>query len=149
MPTDRRPMSEARRGPIPKDAGVSERMSGMPRSSTKVEVALRSALHARGLRFRIHRRDLPGTPDIVLPGARLAVFVDGCFWHACPDHGALPKNNREWWQQKLAKNTERDARKDAELVALGWTPVHLWEHTSVEEMADIVVGLWAKRRGTA
>lgn len=122
-------------------------MSRMPRSSTKIEVALRRALHDRGLRFRIHRRDLPGTPDIVLPGALLAVFVDGCFWHACPHHGVLPKNNREWWQEKLVKNAERDARKDAELEALGWTPLHLWEHTPVEEMAETVLQLWVQRRG--
>src|SRR4051812_16232274 len=102
MPAQRESSTELRRRPIPKDAGVSERMSRMPRASTKVEVALRRSLHARGLRFRIHRRDLPGTPDIVLPGVRLAIFVDGCFWHACPDHGVVPKNNRQWWQEKLA-----------------------------------------------
>ncbi len=85
----------------------------------------------------------------MLPGARLAVFVDGCFWHACPYHGVLPKNNREWWQEKLAKNSERDARKDAELEAMGWTPVRLWEHMSVDQMADTVAELWAERRATS
>jgi DNA mismatch endonuclease (patch repair protein) len=143
------PLSVPPTRPVPKNEMVSAQMSRMPRESTKPELTLRRALHARGLRFRLHRRDLPGTPDIVFPRQRLAVFVDGCFWHACPDHGVVPKNNREWWQEKLAKTCERDARKDAELEALGWTPVHLWEHTSVEEMADAVVELWAQRRGIA
>ena len=120
-------------------------MSRMPRASTKLEVALRQALHARGLRFRIHRRDLPGTPDIVFPAARLAVFVDGCFWHACPDHGGLPKNNRDWWERKLAGNVERDARKDAELSAMGWHPLHLWEHVPIEEMAERVASVRRER----
>lgn len=136
---------ERRRGPVPKDAGVSERMRRMPRASTKLEVALRRALHARGLRFRVHRRDLPGTPDIVLSAARLAIFVDGCFWHGCPDHGVLPKYNRDWWAEKLAKTAERDARKDEELVALGWTPIHVWEHTPVDNMVEQVVALWRER----
>lgn len=110
----------------------------MPRHSTKPEVELRRALHARGFRFRLHRRDLPGTPDIVFPRQRIAVFVDGCFWHGCPTHGVIPKNNRQWWLAKLTKNVERDARKDAELVALGWTPLHLWEHETIESMMAVI-----------
>jgi DNA mismatch endonuclease, patch repair protein len=133
--------------PIPKNASVSAQMSRMPRSSTGPEMALRRALHARGLRFRITRRDLPGTPDIVLSAARLAVFVDGCFWHGCAEHGTLPKSNREWWAAKLAGNAERDRRKDQELRDLGWTPLHLWEHSAVEEMAEEVAALWRVRTG--
>jgi DNA mismatch endonuclease, patch repair protein len=76
-------------------------------------VALRRRLHAAGLRFRIHPRDLPGRPDIALTRAKMAVFVDGCFWHGCPAHGVLPKHNREWWLQKLRANSERDSRNDA------------------------------------
>ena len=124
--------------PLPKNAAVSAQMSRMPRASTKPELALRRELHARGFRFRIHRRDLPGTPDVVFAGARLAVFVDGCFWHACPEHGVLPKHNQRWWTDKFAKNAERDARKDAELAAIGWRPIHLWEHTPVASMADAI-----------
>ena len=135
------------RRPVPKNATVSAQMSRMPRSSTKPELALRRALHARGLRFRIHRRDLPGTPDVVLPGARIAVFVDGCFWHGCQEHCVPPKNNAEWWQTKLAANVERDRRKDAELRGLGWIPMHVWEHTPVEEMAEYVLAAWRLRTG--
>lgn len=133
--------------PTPKSAAVSAQMSRMPRSSTKPELALRRELHARGLRFRVHRRDLPGTPDIVFSRARIAVFVDGCFWHGCQDHGTLPKNNRSWWRAKLVANVERDRRKDAELKELGWLPLHFWEHTPTEEMAEAVVAAWRTRTG--
>jgi len=133
--------------PEPKSAMVSEQMSRMPRASTRPELALRRALHARGVRFRLHRRDLPGTPDVVLSRARIAVFVDGCFWHGCPEHGVLPKNNREWWRMKLADNAARDRRKDAQLEELGWLPMHFWEHTPPDQMADVVVEAWRSRTG--
>ena len=126
---------------------VSAQMRRMPRTSTRPEVALRKALHARGLRFRLHRRDLPGTPDVVFPATKIAVFVDGCFWHGCPEHGVLPKNNREWWQQKLQGNFERDRRKDDELQSIGWMPVHLWEHQAVTEMVETVITASAVRLG--
>lgn len=122
-------------------------MSRMPRSSTGPERALRRALHGRGIRFRIHRRDLPGTPDIVLSRARIAIFVDGCFWHACGSHGVLPKNNREWWSAKLARNVARDHEKDEALRLLGWLPLHFWEHTPVDEMAEAVADEWKCRTG--
>lgn len=133
--------------PTALSALVSAQMSRMPRKSTKPEIALRKALHSRGYRFRLHRRDLPGTPDIVFARARLALFVDGCFWHGCPEHGVLPKNNREWWRDKLAKNAERDLRKDRELIAAGWRPLHLWEHTALEEMVRLVEAVLLKAGG--
>lgn len=117
----------------------------MPRSSTKPELALRRELHRRGLRFTVNRRDLPGTPDVVFSRARMAVFVDGCFWHGCPDHGVLPKNNREWWRDKLETNQRRDAAKDDLLASQGWFTVHLWEHVALEEMADLVEQHWRDR----
>lgn len=133
--------------PAPLSALVSSQMSRMPTTSSKPEMALRRELHRRGLRFRLHRRDLPGTPDIVLPSAQIAVFVDGCFWHGCEEHCIPPKNNAEWWAAKLRATRDRDARKDSELRSLGWVPVHLWEHTAVEAMADAVEALWIARRG--
>jgi DNA mismatch endonuclease (patch repair protein) len=133
--------------PEAKNEMVSSQMARMPRSSTGPEVALRRSLHRRGLRFRLHRRDLPGTPDIVLPASRLAVFVDGCYWHACPEHGVVPKSNTEWWKSKFASNQLRDARKDRELVDLGWTPVHVWEHEDPEEAADRISVLGKDRIG--
>lgn len=133
------------RRPTPLDAGVSERMSRMPRRDTGPELALRRALHARGLRFRVHPA-LPGRPDIVFTRVRLAIFVDGCFWHGCPEHGTMPKNNSDWWRAKLAANAERDRRKDAELAALGWTVMHVWEHEAAPEVADAVHTVWASLR---
>ncbi|MFP4554852.1 MAG: very short patch repair endonuclease [Actinomycetota bacterium] len=137
--------SRSRPSARPRDEAISHQMSRMPRGSTKPEVALRRELHARGVRFRLHRRDLPGTPDLVLVRPRVAVFVDGCFWHSCPEHGTLPKNNREWWRQKLSGNIERDRRKDAELLELGWTPLHIWEHEPVDQAADRLEELWQGR----
>ena len=80
--------------------------------------------------------------------ARLAVFVDGCFWHGCADDGTLPKNNREWWREKLAGTAERDRRKDDLLRQSGWLPLHLWEHEPVAEAADQIEDLWRQRRAT-
>lgn len=136
----------ARRTPPPLNAHVSAQMQRMPRSSTGPEVALRRALHRRGLRFRITGVLLPGRPDIVFPRARIAVFVDGCFWHRCPQHGTLPKNNADWWLAKLDRNVERDAEKDTALIELGWAVVHIWEHEDVDEAVNRIAALWQARR---
>lgn len=122
--------------PAPLDDHVRESMRWMPRRDTGPEMQLRRELHRRGLRFRVNFPGLPGKPDIVLTRAKIAVFVDGCFWHSCPVHGSLPRNNREWWQAKLARNVERDREKDRALEELGWTPLHYWEHDDVDEVAD-------------
>jgi DNA mismatch endonuclease (patch repair protein) len=81
----------------------------------------------------------------VFTRAKLAVFVDGCFWHACPAHGVLPKNNRDWWRTKLEANAARDVAKDAALRELGWLPVHVWEHEDPRDAADRVEALWKAR----
>lgn len=143
--SDNRVLSVVSIRPTPKSEMVSAQMSRMPTCSTKPEIALRRELHARGLRFRIHLRGLPGTPDVVLSRARVAVFLDGCFWHGCHEHGVVPKNNREWWVSKLAATSERDRRKDRELVELGWLPMHFWEHSPAGEIADEIVAVWRTR----
>jgi len=117
--------------PTPKNAHVAKQMRKMSTKDSKPEMQLRRALHALGLRYRLHRKDLPGKPDIVFPSARIAVFVDGCFWHRCPDHYVAPKNNAEFWETKIAKNVERDRRQDAELAELGWESIRIWEHEDV------------------
>ena len=96
---------------------------------TGPERAVRSLLWSAGYRYRLNRRDLPGTPDIVLPGRRAAVFVHGCFWHGhdCPRGARQPKANAEYWRAKIARNVARDARNQAELTALGWRPLVVWE----------------------
>ncbi|HVW86586.1 MAG TPA: very short patch repair endonuclease [Bryobacteraceae bacterium] len=113
-------------------------MSRIRGANTKPEILLRSALHASGLRFRLHRRDLPGAPDIVFPGARVAVFVDGCFWHGCPSHGARPKTNREFWSSKLAANRRRDLNVNASLKDSGWTVLRFWEHEVKRGLPGVV-----------
>lgn len=122
-------------------------MKAMPRRDTGAEVALRRELHRRGLRFRVHVRGLPGTPDVALTRARVAVFVDGCFWHRCPEHGTSPKNNSEWWAAKLEGNVERDRRKDRQLTDLGWHPLHVWEHEDPVVAAEKIHAIWRVRTG--
>ena len=94
------------------------------------------------------RRNYPlfGKPDFVFPATRVAIFVDGCFWHACPEHGVLPKNNREWWREKLERNVARDREKDQQLDTLGWVVVHVWEHEDPVMVADAIEQLWRSRR---
>ncbi len=122
-------------------------MKRMPRRDSKAELRLRRELHRLGLRYRVHLRGLPGTPDIAFTRARIAVFVDGCFWHCCPDHGVTPKANREWWVDKLEGNVGRDRRKDEELQGMGWLPVHIWEHECPDEAARGIKNLWKARIG--
>ena len=121
--------------------------SNRPRDTT-TEVVLRSALHRAGLRFYKHRRPVPGLrcePDILFPAVRLAVFVDGCFWHACPQHASLPKTNGDWWLAKLRANQARDRRNDEALRAAGWIVLRVWEHGRVDEVVaqirDLVASL--------
>ena len=105
---------------------------------TGTERALRSALHARGLRFRLHRRLLKGLrreADLVFASARVAVFVDGCFWHGCPRHATWPKNNAEFWKTKIETNVARDRDTDARLAEEGWTVIRVWEHEAPHEAA--------------
>jgi len=105
---------------------------------TGIEREVRSRLHARGLRFRVHRRLLKGSRrevDVVFPGAKVAVFVDGCFWHGCPEHGTWPRNNAEFWKQKIEGNVARDRDTDARLQAEGWTVVRVWEHEAPADAA--------------
>lgn len=107
----------------------SRLMSKVKQKDTKPEKAVRSILHGLGYRFRLHRRDLPGSPDIVLPKYRLAVFVHGCFWHSHPGckKASMPKTNTEFWRQKLEANKKRDLAAIDSLNALGWRVLVVWE----------------------
>src|SRR5262245_33463041 len=98
---------------------------------TAPEVSLRRELHRRGLRYRVSLRPLPGlrsTADIVFTRAKVAVYVDGCFWHSCPEHGSMPAANRDWWRQKLERNKERDREAEKALAQAGWACIRVWEH---------------------
>jgi DNA mismatch endonuclease (patch repair protein) len=104
-------------------------MSRIGRKDTRPEKIVRSLLHRLGFRFRLHRRDLPGTPDIVLPCHKTVIFIHGCFWHChegCKDSG-IPKTNTKFWQEKLNKNMERDKKNSKNLKSLGWNVVKIWE----------------------
>lgn len=110
---------------------VSRRMSSTQAKNNAGERKLRSALHERGLRFRLHQQLIPGsrrTVDIVLPSAKIAVFLDGCFWHGCPIHGTWPRKNAEWWREKIDKNRERDQDTNQHLKSAGWLVIRIWEH---------------------
>lgn len=124
----RSPREPAREQP---SAALSARFSGQARTDTKPELVLRSQLHRRGLRFRVQYR-VPGLPrrrvDIAFTRLRIAVLVDGCFWHGCPLHCVIPKANREWWLWKFATNRARDEDTNDRLAELGWTVIRVWEH---------------------
>jgi DNA mismatch endonuclease (patch repair protein) len=132
--------------PVPLSPLVSDQMRRMPRASTRPELALRRELHKRGLRFRVNYLGLPGRPDLAFTRIRVAVFVDGCFWHMCSAHVRVPKNNRDWWVAKLEGNVARDQEKDRHLAQLGWTVLHVWEHEDPVIAADRVAALWFERR---
>lgn len=117
----------------------------MPRRNTKPEMALRLELHRLGLRYVLNGHPLPGSPDVVFTRRRIALFVDGCFWHSCPQHGAQPKANADWWARKLAGNVARDRRVDGLLDELGWKVVRVWEHEHALLAAQAVYRLWVER----
>jgi len=107
----------------------SEIMSRVRSTNTLPEIRVRKILHHSGYRFRLHRKDLPGTPDIVLPAYRAVVLVHGCFWHRhpkCPD-ASMPNSRKEFWKKKFADNVERDAKNTAALRHLGWNVLVVWE----------------------
>ena len=114
------------------------RMQATPRRDTRPELALRSALHRSGLRYFVHRRPVPKLrreADVVFPRARIAVFVDSCFWHGCPDHVTWPRANADWWRAKIESNYRRDRDTDAKLEQSGWLSIRVWEHEDPEMAA--------------
>ena len=129
--------------PPPSSATARKVMLGN-RSESAIERILRSELHRRGLRFRKHLSPVPGLRcklDVAFPRQRLAVFVDGCFWHRCPIHGSEPKANAAWWKTKLDANVARDRRNDRALREAGWTVLRLWAHVPIDDMAKEVSAL--------
>lgn len=125
--------STVKRTPPASSDAVRIRMQNTPRRNTKPEVALRSELHRLGLRYRIDRSPIPGERircDLVFRASRVVVNVDGCFWHACPTHGVVPKINSEWWAEKLAKTRKRDIETNEKLRSAGWKVMRVWEHES-------------------
>ncbi len=112
-------------------------MGRVRRKDTDLEIAVRSALHRRGLRFRKHVKTLPGSPDVVFPKAKVAVFVDGRFWHGY-DFDSWKDRLQPFWRAKIERNMERDAGNDRDLAALGWTVIRVWQHEIKKDLPNIV-----------
>jgi len=127
------------RFPAPSSEGVRNRMQRQARQDTRPELQLRRLLHAHGFRYRVGLRvpDIPRrTIDIAFTSVKVAVFVDGCFWHGCPEHGSHRGANAQAWNDKILKNRERDALTTNHLTQLGWTVIRVWEHDDTAAAVD-------------
>ena len=133
------------RAPIPEKEVTSRIMSSIKAKNTKPELLFRKALWNSGLKgYRLHWKKVPGKPDIAFVKYKLAIFVNGCFWHKCPHcQPALPKSNTEFWNIKLTRNQERDLRKVADLEKIGWTSLTLWE-CQMKNINEIVASIKSK-----
>jgi DNA mismatch endonuclease (patch repair protein) len=142
-------MPERWRQPFASSESVRKRMSAQRSQDTGPELALRRALHRRGLRYRVHVQPLPELrreADVVFRSAKVAVFVDGCFWHGCPAHGRRQHSTNGWyWPEKIERNRQRDADTDRRLVEAGWTTVRVWEHDDVAAAAERIEGMTRSR----
>jgi DNA mismatch endonuclease (patch repair protein) len=117
---------------------------------TKPELALRSAVHALGLRYRVSTRpidELRRTADLVFPRVKVAVFLDGCFWHGCPEHHTVSATNATFWAEKVESNRARDQDTDSRLAEAGWASIRVWEHEAPSEAAERIRAVVSDRRG--
>lgn len=128
---------------------VRRAMVGNRSRDTRPELSVRSAVHRRGLRYRVAARPIPElrrTADLVFRPAKVAVFIDGCFWHGCPDHYSKPTTNAEYWSAKVARNMRRDADTNQRLREAGWIVLRYWEHADSDDIAREIVNTVIKRR---
>jgi DNA mismatch endonuclease (patch repair protein) len=136
--------------PFPTNPAVSKRMRANKKRDTSPELKVRSALHRRGFRFRVNSAIRAGAVktrgDIVFAPIRLAVFVDGCFWHGCRIHGTDPQRNRAYWSAKLQRNRQRDGLVNSSLRQAGWIVLRYWEHSDPENVADEIAAVIRDRR---
>jgi DNA mismatch endonuclease (patch repair protein) len=136
-------MPERWREPFASNEQVRRKMQAQRTRDTAPELALRRTLYAMGMRYRVDQQPLPDLrrkADVVFRGARVAVFVDGCFWHGCPRHGRREHRVNGWyWPEKIERNQRRDADTDARLEAAGWTVVRVWEHEGADVAARRIV----------
>lgn len=124
--------------PWASSAAVRATMQGNRRRDTKPELAVRRAVHALGLRYRVDARplaDLNRRADLLFTGAKVAVFIDGCYWHGCPEHGTTARTNSAYWGPKIQRNRDRDADTDARLREADWAVVRVWEHENPLKVA--------------
>jgi DNA mismatch endonuclease (patch repair protein) len=128
--------------------GVRRGMQANRGRDTKPEMAIRRAAHAAGLRYRVDHRPIPTLnrrADLVFPRAKVAVFVDGCFWHGCPEHHTVAKSNARFWAEKVRRNCKRDAETDSLLADGGWTVIRAWEHEPAEAVIAQIVNALQRR----
>ena len=123
---------------MPDNSMRSQVMSRIRGADTKPEIRLRQRLWAEGMRYRLNTKTPGGRPDLVFKGAKVAVFVDGCFWHGCPDHYVRPRSSSGFWSEKLAGNVARDRRQTLALEAAGWTVRRFWEHEIFIDLTRVV-----------
>lgn len=147
-------MTVPKRGgrPSPSSEAVSRNMRRVRTRATGPEMAVRKCLHSSGARYRAQYRPKNvqigrSSVDIAFPGVRLAVFIDGCFWHGCPVHGTVPKANRDWWSAKLDTNKAQDARVTESLRKQGWTVLRFWSHEEPDTVAAIILEKLSHLRG--
>ena len=146
---ERRATALSERTPKASSPDVAARMRRTGRRDTAAELAIRRQLHRRGLRYLVDERPsslFRTRADILFSRWSIAIFVDGCFWHGCPDHSTEPKANATWWREKLAENMARDRRTDAALTVEGWEVVRIWEHEPVEEAVERIERALDRRR---
>ncbi|MEY9848355.1 DNA mismatch endonuclease (patch repair protein) [Streptacidiphilus sp. BW17] len=132
--------------------GNRRSMLGNRGRDTSPERALRSLVHASGLRYRVSARPVPGirrTADLVFGPTKVAIFIDGCFWHRCPEHFTAPKTNAQFWEEKISRNVARDRDTDARLQAEGWLVLRFWEHQAPGECAELIRAAVMRRRSEA
>lgn len=122
----------------PVDEARSDMMSRIRGTNTDPELILRAELARRGYEFSLTAKTPVGRPDLVFESEKIAVFIDGCFWHGCPDHYVRPRTRPEFWSAKLAENTSRDAMQTKELEAQGWRVVRVWEHEAYDNLPDVI-----------
>ena len=146
-----RPAWPAPKGSWASDDATRRKMVGNRSRDTKSELLVRSLVHGRGLRYRVAQRPLPGlrrTADLVFRPTRVAVFVDGCYWHGCPKHYKEPKTNTDYWRAKIAGNGQRDRQTDELLSEAGWLVLRFWEHEDPNEIADAIATAVEGRKPT-
>lgn len=147
----RRPSTKSLR-PLASSEAVRKRMQSTPQRNTPAELRIRKLLHAMGLRYRVDAKPLVDSPrraDIVFRRARVAVFVDGCFWHGCPEHGTWPRANQRFWRAKILANKERDTDTNKRLRTGGWAVIRAWEHEDPGAVVRRIEKLVRRRSGLA
>jgi DNA mismatch endonuclease (patch repair protein) len=124
-------------------------MRGIGTKRTGVERRVRNVMSAEKIRFKGNVRSLPGSPDLVVSELKLAIFVNGCFWHGCPRCYSAPKHNRAWWNRKISNNRRRDRRVTRQLRDLGYSVIHLWEHDSIDRIKTRIRYAYARQKNDA